>query len=407
MISEATDTAWKNIGHQQQGVRKQEAKKMKRISQNQTRFGARTIVIAVVLAAAALAVFLKLRPAREETLKLGAVLSLSGPGSYSGEEVRDGLLLAIEEINSRGVINGRKIELILKDSKTNPQEAEIAFDRIEEEHHPLLYVSTLSSISVRLAPLSEENKVVLVGLVTASPKLTEQKEWVFRYYATAEHEVPPIISILDQLKVKELGILYLNDEYGISTAEPLREEFEKTGGIVKSVPFEAPTFDFEKEINQLKELEAIYTIGFVNHVGAILRQLKEENYDGFVLSAEAATTFNSLTAEVSVTDGVYVAAPIVYNQNFVLAQEVKGKYEDKYGKSFTHQSANGYDFIKLLAGLLEDEEISRDNLKRLLEAGFVHPGVFGNIDVEPGEHDIVFPLHPAQIVDGEITYLPR
>jgi len=128
-------------------------------------------------------------------------------------------------------------------------------------------------------------------------------------------------------------------------------------------------------------MEAIYTVGFVGHVGNILGQLKEANYDGFLLASEAATTY-SVTGDPSVTDGVYVAAPIVYNQNFLLAKEAKDKYEDHYDKPFTHQAANGYDFVKLLTGLLEDQEISRDNIKTLLEAGFVHPGVFGNIDVK-------------------------
>jgi hypothetical protein len=54
---------------------------------------------------------------------------------------------------------------------------------------------------------------------------------------------------------------------------------------------------------------------------------------------------------------------------------------------------------------LEDEEVSRERMKSLLEQGFIYPGVFGDLDVKPGEHDIVFPLHPAQIVDGEVKYL--
>lgn len=361
------------------------------------------IVAVVVVVVAALAAFLVLRGAGKETIKLGAVLSITGPGSDAGLGVRDGMLLAIDEINSRGGVQGRQIELILEDSQSNPQEAEGAFDRIEKEHHPLLFVSNSSSVSVPLASLSEDSEVVLVGLVTASPEVTAGKEWAFRYYPTAEQEVPPMLSLLAQLKVKELGILYLNDQYGLSTAEPLREGFEKAGGTVKSVPFEVTSSDFGAEINQLRDMEAICTIGYVRHVGDILGQLKEENYDGFLLASMAATAYN-VTRDPSVTDGVHVAAPIIYDRDFLLAKEVKEKYESKYGSPFTHQVANGYDFIRLLAGLLEDEEISRENVKNVLEAGFVHPGIFGTIDVKPGEHDIVFPLHPAQFVDGELEY---
>jgi len=58
-----------------------------------------------------------------------------------------------------------------------------------------------------------------------------------------------------------------------------------------------------------------------------------------------------------------------------------------------------------LSGLLKDKEVSRESVKSLLESGFIYSGVFGSIDVKPGEHDITFPLHPAQIVDGEVKYL--
>jgi len=60
--------------------------------------------------------------------------------------------------------------------------------------------------------------------------------------------------------------------------------------------------------------------------------------------------------------------------------------------------------IKILAGLWEDEEISRERVKSLLDEGFTYSGVFGMVNVRPGEHDISFPLYPAQIINGEVKY---
>jgi ABC-type branched-subunit amino acid transport system substrate-binding protein len=105
-----------------------------------------TIVIVVV---ALLAILFVLQPGKKELIKIGAVLSISGPGGFYGEEARDGLLLAVDEINAWGGINGRYIELIIEDSKTKPQEGKEGFKSIEEAHHPLLYVSNLSSVSVQ------------------------------------------------------------------------------------------------------------------------------------------------------------------------------------------------------------------------------------------------------------------
>jgi len=58
-----------------------------------------------------------------EPIKIGVILSLSGSGSYIGEQTRDGIQMAADEINSRGGIDGRHIELIIEDNQSSPDEA--------------------------------------------------------------------------------------------------------------------------------------------------------------------------------------------------------------------------------------------------------------------------------------------
>lgn len=374
---------------------------MNRIFKDVYGFGRIGIIIAVVVVTVAVVLFFGLRTGGKEPIKIGAVLSLSGPASHL-VCIRDSMLLAVDEINSWGGINGRKIALIIEDSKTNPQEGKEAFNRIEADHHPLLYVSTNSSVSMALAPLAEENEVVLVGLVVTSPKLAKQNEWVFRYYSSAEGEVPPILSILKELKVKKLGILYLNDEYGTSVFDLLKKGFEKHGGTVRGEAFKPKEPDLKEQIANLKDMGAIYTVGFPSNLKTVYKQLKEANFSKIKLGCSSTLILDITAPEVN---GMYVAAPIIYNPNFVFAKEAKEKFEARYNNRFNHQAANGYDFVKLLASLLEDKEISRKSVKGLLEGGFIYPGIFGDLDVEPGEHDIVFPLYPARIVDGEVKYL--
>lgn len=376
---------------------------MNKIFKKQAGFGRIKIIIAVVVVVAALAVFFMLQIVKSETIKIGAVLSLSGPGCSEGQGVRDGMILAVDEINSWGGINGRKMELIIEDSKTNPQEGKEAFNKIETTQHPLLYVSTLSVVSMALAPLTEENEVVLVGLVASTPKLTEQNDWVFRYYPTAEAQALPILSILRDLKVERLGIFYLNDEYGKSVFEIVKKEFEANDGTVRSEAFEANELDYKGHIAKLKDMEAICPIGFPPHFKNVFKQLREENFQGLIIGANGAS--EPSVVRMPEANGAYVVAPIIYNPNYLFAKELKEKYEAEYDKPFTQFAANAYDFVKLLAGLLEDKEVSRKGVKGLLEEGFIYPGVFGDLDVKPGEHDITFPLHPAQIVDGKLKYL--
>ena len=140
---------------------------------------------------------------KKKPIKIGAILSLSGVEPSVGHNVKDGMLMAIDEVNSWGGVNGRQLELIIEDSRSDPESGKLAFSKLESDHQPQFYVSILSSVSVAVAPLAARNEVVLIGLVATAPKLTKQNEWVFRYYPTALDEVPPIISLLKDLKVKK------------------------------------------------------------------------------------------------------------------------------------------------------------------------------------------------------------
>ena len=66
-----------------------------------------------------------------ESIKIGVTLSISGSGSYIGEQTRDGMHMAADEINSRGGIDGRHIELIIEDNQSSPDEAKKYFQNIK------------------------------------------------------------------------------------------------------------------------------------------------------------------------------------------------------------------------------------------------------------------------------------
>jgi len=338
----------------------------------------------------------------KKPIRIGAILSITGAGDYVGVDVRDGMLLAVDVVNSRGGINGSKIELIIEDSKTDPEAGKTAFNKLEGGHHPDLYVSMLSLNCMALAPLAEENEVVLLGLAVTVPEFTEQKEWVFRYWDMTDDEVSPVLSMLEELDVKNLGIMYSNEEYGISVSGLIIEEFEKTGGTVKSEALEMKEANYKEKITELTDMEAIYIAGYYFHIENVLKQLREIDYQGHILAGSGA----SIPSFVSMPEssGVYVAAPKIYDPDFLFAKDVKEEYESIYGRPFTHFAANGYDAVKILAELLEDKDISRESVKYLLEAGFIHPGILGTIYIEPNDHDISFPLQPTQIIDGELKY---
>jgi len=334
-----------------------------------------------------------------ESIQIGVILSITGPGSYIGEQTRDGIQMAANEINSRGGIDGKHIELIFEDNQSSPDEAKRAFNKIEETYAPLFYITSLSSISTAVAPLAEENQVVLIALSATAPDVTKQKEWTYRYFPTADEEVIPIMQLLKDLNVNNLGILYQDDEFGRSILVAVEREFENAERIINKQPFAPDAIDYEEQIVELLNEDAIVLVAWPEHVELILRQISGTGYPGYIIGSSDAAT--PLIFSMDEADGMYFATPAIYDSNFLFVRKVADNFQSQYNKQFDHNAGNGYDFIRILDGLLENEELSRDRVKNILDQGFSYSGVFGSVDILPNEHDMAFQLFPSQLVNGE------
>lgn len=359
------------------------------------------VLVLLFLAALAGAVPL-LRMGNEEPVLIGAILPLSGPASHL-IDLRDAIDLAVEELNRWGGLNGREIRIVIEDSRSDPGEAVKTFARIEAAHHPLFYITANSNVAMALAPLAAERQVVLLGLVVSAPEFSRQNEWTYRYYTSAEYEVDTLLSLLGKQRITRLGVLYQDEPYGSSVYRLLAREFAATGGRVTGAPFPAGAADLTPQITALQGEEAIFVVGFTSNILTGLAQARQAGFDGTLFAASGLTSPEYRGRPEA--DGVYVNAPLIYSDTFPFAQKAREQYEKHFHRPLGHQAACGYDAVQMLAGLLTGEELSRAGVKNLLDRGFTYPGVFGQLDLQAGSRDLLFPLHPARIEAGELRYL--
>jgi len=363
----------------------------------------KTLIVApIAVVIALIGIFYFAAEPNQESIKIGATLSLTGPTNALGLENLDGMLMAIDEINSSGGINGRPIELIILDNQSTAEKAKENFLELENTHAPLMYVSSMSTISFAVSQLAEEHEVVLMALSATATGITVDKEWTYRYFPTAVDEAYTITRILDGLNVYNFGILYIDDSFGISVADEIETVSQHPDRTATRESFGLETSDFKDHITNLQNTNAIVIVTFPEYVQQILNDIREVNYQGHVIGSSDFLIRD--IESIPEANGVYFATPSMFDPTFEFAVNIGENFESRYDKPFDHNSANGYDFIKLLEGLLEGEELSRDNIKQILDEGYSHLGAFGNIHVSPGEHDIAFPLSPAQIIDGKLEF---
>jgi len=335
---------------------------------------------------------------------IGAVLPLSGPTGAVGIDIRDGMTLAIDGINAGGGINGHPLHLVLQDGAGGEAVAQAAFRAlVSGEDTPLVMVSGTSGVSMALKPLAEEGgSVPLFCLVATAPALTEDVHWVYRYWSTAEQELPIIASTLLTEDVRTLAILYTDEPYGLSMLKQAEDNLSGSGIQVIGSSFALSTSDFSAVVTPALTADAIAAVGFAPHILAILSALNAAEYEGVIVSTTTATLPEVVADPMA--EGVYVVAPAIYNKNYVFADEARTHFEASFTRPLNQYAANGYDFIGMLAGLLADTSLDSSALTAKLRLGFMYSGLFGNVSLKTGAHDIAFPLFPARILNGQIVY---
>jgi branched-chain amino acid transport system substrate-binding protein len=219
-------------------------------------------------------------------IKIGAILPLSGNTAWLGEQHKWGIDLAVEQINAMGGVNGKKIIVLYEDDKNEPLEAVNAFNKLLITHHPSIVITAMSGSSMAILPIAEKNKVVLFANC-GYPGITDKSEWVFRNFITSTQEAHVMARFsFEELGVKELAVLYIDDAYGEGGKNIFEEEYTRMGGRILAIEkYDKNGTDFKTEIAKIRSVEpkALYILGYGNATSIMLRQLRESGYKGIIL----------------------------------------------------------------------------------------------------------------------------
>ncbi len=337
-----------------------------------------------------------------ETIKIAVIINMSGSGSHM-KPTKDGIDLAVNEINSTGGINGYPVEIIYRDNKSSPPEAVKQFNILEKEHRPILYISSSSACSTALAEHVDKNRVVVIGLMTSSDEFPKLSKWVIRYYFTAKDEAKSAMKFVKILKIKKIGFLYQDDEFGRSIHEAFIKH-ESSGKLkILSESFNSKSSLLTNHIKILLRTEALYLVSFSKLYKKLLPAIRRLKYKGDIICQSGASS--DFIVKMPEADNVYVTAPLIYNPHYFFAKEFSKSLKKHFNRKVSHYNGIGYDIIILIKNLMTGREITRANVQKRLTSGFIHPGIFGDIKTEKGSNDISLPLYPARIKDGKLHYL--
>ena len=302
--------------------------------------------------------------AEDKVIKIGALLPISGPGSYFGVQDKQGIELAVEQLNKAGV-NGYKFEVKYEDSACSPLPATQAAKRLLEQFRPdVVLGEECSDATLAIMPVVEEAKVPLINAGSSAIKITEPgNPWTFRIFP---NEVMQGVDIANnaykRLNARSAVLLHENTNAGIGNANVFNETFTKLGGkVLADIGFGRDVNDFTAIATRIAGLGQVDVIPTYTLEGqglkitqALMQAGVTKGGDGKAIQLGTIWLPFGFEQKAGKSSLGYVRAvqfdpldkrPLV--QDFIAA------FKAKYNQSPTHLHAHSYDQIILIADVVK------------------------------------------------------
>ncbi len=188
------------------------------------------------------------------TIKIGAVLPITGLSSMNGQLAKNGLLLAQQEINDSEGLGGRRVEIFVEDNKSEPKEAATSYKFLRNYYNVSMVLTIGSASAMILSPSANNDKVVLFSNAS-TPSYTSKNDFTYRIIPSADKDGAGVAKLAYyDLNIKELAVIYANDDYGKGVMNSFVNNYESFGGkILIQEFFETTTTDFRANLLKIRE----------------------------------------------------------------------------------------------------------------------------------------------------------
>jgi len=354
-----------------------------------------------------------------DTIKIGANLELSGAVASYGSSEADAIDLAIEEINAAGGIDGKKIELIKVDNKSDAAEATNAAIKLTSQDKVTAIIGAATSgNSVAQVQIATDTKTPMISPSGTSTTVTVGKDGKVNPFTFRTAFIDPFQGTVaanfaaNELKVKTAAVYGDNaSDYAKGLAESFIKDFKAAGGtIVAEESYVAKDTDFRSTLTRIKgsNPDFVFIPGYYEEVGLIVKQAREL---GITVPLMGADGWDSPTivdlAGAKALNNTYIITAYSAEDTDGKAKEFADNFTKKYGKAPNSFHALGYDSVYLLKDAIERAgSLDGTKIKEAIEST-------DNLDLATGLYSVDENHHPIksatiiEFVDGEQKFMTK
>jgi branched-chain amino acid transport system substrate-binding protein len=344
----------------------------------------------------------------------GHVGSMTGQEATFGDSSDKGIQLAIQEINAKGGLKGKQVDLKTYDDQGKPEEAALAATRlVTQDKVTVLLGEVASSRSLAMAPIADANKVPHITPSSTNPKVTKDGEktrpFVFRVCFIDPFQGTVMAKFAKEKNVTKVAILRdIGSAYSVGLADYFLSKFKELGGtIVNDQSYKAGDQDFKAQLTAIKARapEAIYVPGYYTDVALIARQARELGIKVPLMGGDGWDSAKLFEIGGKAIEGSYFSNHYSPDDPSPRIQEFIKRYKERFGAVPDSMAATAYD-AAMVAGdaISRAKELTGEAIAEQIAATKDFPGVTGVITLDQ-DHNAVKSAVVLEVKGGKAVWV--
>src|SRR5215470_14543022 len=247
-----------------------------------------------------LAIFLvtSLAAVSQNTVKIGVITSLTGSQAAFGEAHKNGYAIALDEINAKGGVLGKKVELDFYDDQSKPDQAVQGVSKLVNQDHVAMLLGAYSSENTKaiINPVISHQVPLVIPTATADNVMDSKSPWIFRICAGANDYAKATIEFLKHNgSPKTMAIVYEKTNFGQANMQAMKDAAQAAGiNVIAVEEYEAKAPDYKAVLRRVKDKnpEVIYFCSYLLDATTLMRQSQEVDLNPKYFTA-AGTGFSA------------------------------------------------------------------------------------------------------------------
>lgn len=290
-----------------------------------------------------------------DRIMIGVTAPMTGTGAQYGLAAKQGIEMAVAEINEAGGVCGKKLEAVYGDDKADPKESSLVASKFCSNRDIMAIIGNYnSSCTIATANYTNRYKVPQVSFGSSSPKITGISPYVFRNMITDVYQGEALaVFVFNTLKKQKVVILHENTDYGVPFAEVFRKKFESLGSKILFVDKYnlGTTIDFSGVLTKIKGMDAdcIVVPGLYREASLIAKQAREIGLNAQIVGGDGLFSDKLMELGGSAVEGIAFVGPFHHESTDPVAKKFVAKFRAKYNALPDAWAAQAYDAARIVA----------------------------------------------------------